>query len=80
MQKATLEALSERLKEEGYKSSYTTEIQDAKAAWEKEMDRLANIEYTGEDFEPEIKAREERTIPEFVKIDRRAYYTNSSSL
>ena len=66
--KVTVEALSERLKEEGYKSAYTTEIKDAKAAWDKEMDRLANIEYTGDDFEPEIKARDPRTIPEFVKL------------
>lgn len=66
--KVTVEALSARLKEEGYKSAYTTEIKDAKAAWDKEMDRLANIEYTGDDFEPEIKARDPRTIPEFVKL------------
>ena len=32
------------------------------------MQRLASIAYTGEDFEPLIKARDLRTIPEFVKL------------
>lgn len=32
------------------------------------MVRLAGIEYTGDDFEPIIKARDPRTIPEFVKM------------
>ena len=64
--KVSLEALAKKLK--GYKSAYTTEITEAKAAWDKEMDRLAGIEYTGDDFEPIIKARDPRTIPEFVKM------------
>lgn len=66
--KATVEALSEKLRARGYVSSYTNEIQEAKAVWEKEMVRLAGIEYTGDDFEPIIKARDQRTIPEFVAL------------
>ena len=32
------------------------------------MERLGSIQYTGDDFEPMIKARDPRTIPEFVKL------------
>ena len=32
------------------------------------MDHLGGIEYTGDEFEPLIKARDPRTIPEFVKL------------
>lgn len=66
--KVTVEALAAKLRAKGYVSAYTTEIQEAKAAWDKEMVRLAGIEYTGDDFEPIIKARDPRTIPEFVKM------------
>ncbi len=66
--RATVEALSEKLRAKGYVSSYTDEIETAKRAWDDEMARLAGIEYTGEDFEPNIKARDPRTIPEFVKL------------
>lgn len=66
--KATVLALSKKLKEAGYKSSYTTEITDAKKTWNEEMERLAAIRYTGEDFDPIIKARDPRTVPEFVEL------------
>ncbi|MDO4274704.1 MAG: 3D-(3,5/4)-trihydroxycyclohexane-1,2-dione acylhydrolase (decyclizing) [Eubacteriales bacterium] len=66
--KATVQALGDKLRERLYVSAYTGEIQEAKAVWDKEMDRLANIAYTGDDFEPMIKARDPRTIPEFVKL------------
>ena len=66
--KATVEALAEKLRARGYKSAYTDEIEKAKAAWDKEMERLGSIEYTGDDFEPLIKARDPRTIPEYVKL------------
>ena len=66
--RATVEALSEKLRAKGYVSSYTGEIETVKRAWDDEMARLAGIEYTGEDFEPNIKARDPRTIPEFVKL------------
>ena len=49
-----------------YKTEYTTEIEDAKNAWDEEMFRLSEYKYT-EDFEPIIKARYEDTIPEFVE-------------
>ena len=66
--KATVEALAVKLREMGYQSSYTTEIADAKKVWAEEMNRLGNIAYTGKDFEPMIKARDPRTIPEFVAL------------
>ncbi|MCI7249193.1 MAG: 3D-(3,5/4)-trihydroxycyclohexane-1,2-dione acylhydrolase (decyclizing) [Clostridiales bacterium] len=66
--KVTVEALAAILREAGYVSAYKNEIAEAKADWDKEMERLASIRYTGEDFEPLIKARDPRTIPEFVKL------------
>ena len=66
--KATVEALAEKLRAKGYVSSYNGEIEAAKEAWDKEWDRLAGIEYTGDDLEPIIKARDPRTVPEFVKL------------
>ena len=49
-----------------YKTSYTTEIADAKKAWADEMEKLGAYTYSDE-FEPIIKARYEATIPEFVE-------------
>lgn len=66
--KATVEALAKKLRKAGYRSAYTTEITEAKKIWDEEMERLANITYTGDDFEPMIKARDPRTVPEFVKL------------
>jgi len=66
--KVTVAALAEKLRARGYVSAYAGEIEEAKGVWDKEMARLGAIEYTGEDFEPMIKARDPRTIPEFVKL------------
>lgn len=68
--KATIEALAEVLRSKGYKSAYQNEIAEAKAAWDKEMERLSNYAYTKEGFEPNIKALDPRTIPEFVKLTK----------
>ena len=66
--KVTVEALTKKLRARGYVSAYKGQIEEAKKVWDKEMVRLAGIEYTGDDFEPIIKARDPRTIPEFVKM------------
>lgn len=66
--KVTVEALAEKLREKQYVSQYRNEITDAKKKWDEEMVRLGSIEYTGDDFEPIIKARDPRTIPEFVRL------------
>lgn len=64
--KVIVEAIAEKLRERGYCSSYNGEIEAAKAAWAKEMERLANYSY-GEGFEPMIKARDLRTVPEYIE-------------
>lgn len=66
--KVTVQALAEKLREKQYVSQYKDEIADAKRKWDEEMVRLGSIEYTGDDFEPNIKARDPRTIPEFVRL------------
>jgi len=66
--KVTVSALAEKLKERQYVSQYKNEIVDVKRKWDEEMVRLGSIEYTGDDFEPNIKARDPRTIPEFVRL------------
>ena len=53
--KMSLEAIGKALSAEGYKSSYQNEIKDAKAEWDKELNRLFSVEYTGPGFVPEIK-------------------------
>lgn len=64
----TVKALTGILKAAGYKSAYAGEIEAAKAEWDEELKRLGGIVCEGEDFEPIIKARDARTIPEFVKM------------
>jgi 3D-(3,5/4)-trihydroxycyclohexane-1,2-dione acylhydrolase (decyclizing) len=66
--KVTVEALTEKLREKQYVSQYKNEITDAKKKWAEEMVRLGSTQYTGDDFEPIIKARDPRTIPEFVRL------------
>lgn len=48
--KVTLKALTERLKQEGYRSAYTTEIQDIRKEWDEERSRVLNVQYNGEGF------------------------------
>src|SRR5690606_32555883 len=52
--KTTLEALAEKLKEAGYKSSYDDEIKTAKETWQAELKRLSETNYKAEDFKPEV--------------------------
>ncbi|MEG1290775.1 MAG: 3D-(3,5/4)-trihydroxycyclohexane-1,2-dione acylhydrolase (decyclizing) [Lachnospiraceae bacterium] len=68
--KATIIALRDKLREKKYVSAYTNEIEEVKSVWEKEMIRLGNITYTGDDFQPLIQTRDSRTIPEFVKMTK----------
>lgn len=65
--KVTVKALAEKLRAKDYKASYNGQIETLKAAWAKEMEVLSNMTYD-ENFEPIIKDRDERTIPEFVKL------------
>ena len=40
----------EKLKADGYKSGYTTEIQDIRKVWEEERLRVLGVQYKGEGF------------------------------
>ncbi|AGB42379.1 acetolactate synthase [Halobacteroides halobius DSM 5150] len=63
--KAGLKALTKALKEESYQSSYTDEIETIKEEWKQEVDRLFNLEYTGEDFTPEVAGHLDEVLSEF---------------
>ena len=64
----TVKALTAILKKAGYKSAYSGEIEAAKQEWDDELARLGGLVCEGEDFEPTIKARDPRTIPEFYRM------------
>lgn len=66
--KVTIQALTLKLREKKYCSNYGLKINEVKELWRKELDYLSNIAYTGEGFEPIVKARDPRTIPEFVAL------------
>nr|WP_297703760.1 3D-(3,5/4)-trihydroxycyclohexane-1,2-dione acylhydrolase (decyclizing) [uncultured Butyrivibrio sp.] len=66
--KATLKEVAKHLKNLGYTSSYKDEIEKAKDKWNKEMERLSAIKYTGKNFKPMIEARDPRTLPEFHEL------------
>ncbi len=65
--KATLAKLDEALAAKNYKTGYTTEIADAKAVWAEEMKKLSSY-CVNDAFEPLIKARDERSIPEMQEM------------
>ncbi len=66
--KATLVKLSEALRAKGYRAAYNGEVEAAKADWQKERKALSELVYTGPKFEPVIKARDPRTLPEFAEL------------
>lgn len=63
--KVTLEYLEDKL--EYYETEYKDEIKIAKKLWEDELDRLNKIEYK-EGFIPEVTARVETSIDDFIKM------------
>lgn len=65
--KAALVQLAGELRKSHYSSGYTTEISTAKDAWNKELERLYSLTYTGEDFVPEVKARAKTILPDFFE-------------
>ncbi len=48
--KVTMEALTKELKAAGYRSAYTTEIQEIRDIWEKERLSVLGVQYHGEGF------------------------------
>lgn len=65
--RTTLETLMEALSKEGYKSSYSGEIEDARERWENELDRLFNVKVT-DNFVPEIAGHLDHVIDEFGNL------------
>lgn len=65
--KAGLEAVTTVLKEKAYASAYTTEIEQAKIAWQEEMDFFKTYTYNNE-FKPLVKAGNPGSIEEFTKL------------
>ena len=65
--KSTLTKVMKELDELNYQSTYTDEIETNKKAWNEEVARLKAYSY-GKNFEPIIKARDPRTVEEFVKL------------
>lgn len=66
--KAALEPIHKELKSIGYKSSYTTEINNAKNKWEEELHRLYSIDYTEQNFVPEIDRHLDEKIQEYKEF------------
>ncbi len=65
--KETIKSFARELRKANYKASYNGEIEKAKADWEAEMKRLREYSYD-KDFKPLIKACNEGSIEEFVKL------------
>jgi len=65
--KEALLALMDELQAIDYQSSYTSEIADAKEAWETELARLHNIRFTGQDFTPEVEGHFDENLNEYVE-------------
>lgn len=65
--KLAIEALTDLLQAKGYQSGWQNEIEEAKKAWEEEMQALAAYAW-GEGFQPLIAAGDPRTIPEFHEM------------
>lgn len=63
--KVALEALAAALEKTGYRSAYQAEIKEAKDKWAAELDRLFNVEYTGEGFKPENAGHLDHVLKEF---------------
>ncbi|MBM7871526.1 3D-(3,5/4)-trihydroxycyclohexane-1,2-dione acylhydrolase (decyclizing) [Clostridium pascui] len=68
--KAALEDLAIQLERIEYKSAYTTEIKNAKDTLNAEVDRVYSVEYSGEDFVPEVNddLDQKAVFEEFKKI------------
>ncbi|MCY6369442.1 3D-(3,5/4)-trihydroxycyclohexane-1,2-dione acylhydrolase (decyclizing) [Clostridium ganghwense] len=65
--KVALNNIKESLEKTGYISAYTNEIKDVKEKWEKELERLVNIQYKEKGFKPEIAGHLDEVLDEFYK-------------
>lgn len=64
--KLALLALETELERIGYRSGYTDEIEQAKQAWQQELDRLRSIQYRKQGFTPEVAGQLDQVLPEFA--------------
>ena len=62
-----LNALSEALEAVGYKSAYSGEIEEARQAWAKELDRLFNVKVC-DGFEPEVSGQLDHVLKEYEEV------------
>ncbi|WP_299662778.1 3D-(3,5/4)-trihydroxycyclohexane-1,2-dione acylhydrolase (decyclizing) [uncultured Psychromonas sp.] len=60
--KAALNALSDALEKQGYQSEYTDQIVNARSAWATELNRLDNVSYDQDKFQPEVEGHLDNTI------------------
>jgi 3D-(3,5/4)-trihydroxycyclohexane-1,2-dione acylhydrolase (decyclizing) len=60
-----LDALTEILQNEGYKSTYTDEIDTARDDWQTELDRLFGLETAQKGFVPEVSGHLDHVLEEF---------------
>jgi 3D-(3,5/4)-trihydroxycyclohexane-1,2-dione acylhydrolase (decyclizing) len=65
--KAGLTALTEALRDKGYRSAYQNEIKELRAAWNQQMEIFSKYMYN-ENFKPIVKAGHPGSIEEFVKL------------
>ncbi|MCH4178754.1 MAG: 3D-(3,5/4)-trihydroxycyclohexane-1,2-dione acylhydrolase (decyclizing) [Megasphaera sp.] len=67
---ACLEDLGAALAQTDWKPGYTTEVKDAKAQNDAEIDRIYHLEYTGKDFVPEVDDDLDfkKVSEEFIKL------------
>jgi len=66
--KTALHGLMEELKDAHYKSSYESEIQEAKASWAVELKRLCETNYGAADFKPEVAGHLDEELAEYEEI------------
>jgi 3D-(3,5/4)-trihydroxycyclohexane-1,2-dione acylhydrolase (decyclizing) len=64
--KKGIEAIGSKLEGKAYQSAYTTEIEDAKLGWKKEMEYLTGTEY-GRNYESLVKIKEPGVEEDFIR-------------
>lgn len=66
--KVGLEMLTEALEGIGYKSSYVTEIQEARQKWAVELERLYSVQYRESGFKPEVAGHMDDALKEYYSV------------
>lgn len=66
--KTGLVELTQHLITSGYRSSYLSEIKQAKADWKDELDRLYNTDYDSKDYQPEVARHLDEKLEEYKEV------------